>query len=97
MTERFVAGAIAGFVSQTFVYPLDVLKVRLCLRRSGEINNWPDAIKRIYHFEGPKAFWRGYALNQFGIIPYAGFDLACYEVNTFCFHHCSHVIIFYVV
>jgi hypothetical protein len=39
-----------------------------------------DAIKRIYKFEGPRAFWRGYALNQIGIVPYAGFDLACYEV-----------------
>ncbi|CAF5026751.1 unnamed protein product, partial [Rotaria sp. Silwood1] len=24
-------------------------------------------------------FWRGYVLNQLGIVPYAGFDLACYE------------------
>ncbi|CAF4328870.1 unnamed protein product, partial [Adineta steineri] len=26
-----------------------------------------------------KSFWRGYVLNQIGIVPYAGFDLACYE------------------
>jgi hypothetical protein len=57
-----------------------VLKVRLCLRRTGEFSNGMDAIKRIYKFEGPRAFWRGYALNQIGIVPYAGFDLACYEV-----------------
>ena len=81
VTERFIAGAVAGFLSQTVVYPLDVLKVRLCLRRSGEMDHWVDAVKRIYHFEGQKAFWRGYTLNQLGIIPYAGFDLACYEVN----------------
>jgi hypothetical protein len=35
--------------------------------------------------EGPKAFWRGYLLNQIGIVPYAGFDLACYEVMSFIF------------
>lgn len=81
ITERFFAGAIAGFISQTFVYPLDVLKVRLCLRRSGELSHWSDAVKRIYQVEGAKAFWRGYVLNQLGIIPYAGFDLACYEVS----------------
>ncbi|UJR25868.1 hypothetical protein I4U23_007218 [Adineta vaga] len=77
--ERFISGAIAGFFSQTLIYPLDVLKVRLCLRRTGEFSNWADAIRRIYRFEGAKAFWRGYTLNQIGIVPYAGFDLACYE------------------
>ncbi|CAF0972126.1 unnamed protein product [Adineta steineri] len=77
--ERFISGAAAGFLSQTFIYPLDVLKVRFCLRRTGEFSNWKDAIKRIYRFEGPRAFWRGYTLNQIGIVPYAGFDLACYE------------------
>ncbi|CAF2454935.1 unnamed protein product [Rotaria sp. Silwood2] len=79
--ERFLAGAMAGFLSQTFVYPLDVLKVRLCLRRTGEYPHWTDTVKRMYKLEGPKAFWRGYVLNQIGIVPFAGFDLACYEVN----------------
>jgi len=77
--ERFISGAVAGFISQTAVYPLDVLKVRLCLRRTGELPNWLTAVRRIYKFEGVKAFWRGYTLNQIGIVPYAGFDLACYE------------------
>ncbi|CAF4109534.1 unnamed protein product [Rotaria sp. Silwood2] len=77
--ERFLAGAMAGFLSQTFVYPLDVLKVRLCLRRTGEYPHWTDTVKRMYKLEGPKAFWRGYVLNQIGIVPFAGFDLACYE------------------
>ncbi len=61
------------------------MKVRLCLRRTGEFSNGMDAIKRIYAFEGRKAFWRGYTLNQIGIVPYAGFDLACYEVISFTF------------
>ncbi|CAF1356183.1 unnamed protein product [Adineta ricciae] len=77
--ERFIGGAMAGFISQTAVYPLDVLKVRLCLRRTGEYSHWTEAIKRMYKFEGPKSFWRGYVLNQVGIVPYAGFDLAFYE------------------
>ncbi len=59
------------------------MKVRLCLRRTGEFPSVSDAIKRMYKFEGPKAFWRGYVLNQIGIVPYAGFDLACYEVIIF--------------
>ncbi|UJR23030.1 hypothetical protein I4U23_026056 [Adineta vaga] len=79
IAERFIGGAIAGFISQTAVYPLDVLKVRFCLRRTGEYSHWVDAVKRMYKFEGPTSFWRGYVLNQIGIVPYAGFDLACYE------------------
>jgi hypothetical protein len=67
-------------INMSFLY-IQVLKVRLCLRRTGEFPHWTDAVKRIYRFEGPKAFWRGYVLNQIGIVPYAGFDLACYEVN----------------
>ncbi|CAF5076720.1 unnamed protein product, partial [Rotaria sp. Silwood1] len=79
VAERFLAGAFAGFLSQTVVYPLDVLKVRLCLRRTGEYTHWSETVKRMYRLEGPKVFWRGYVLNQLGIVPYAGFDLACYE------------------
>lgn len=30
--------------------------------------------------EGPRAFYRGYLPNVLGIIPYAGIDLAVYEV-----------------
>lgn len=58
-----------------------MLKVRFCLRRTGEYSHWLESIKRMYKFEGPRAFWRGYVLNQVGIIPFAGLDLACYEVK----------------
>jgi hypothetical protein len=47
----------------------------------------------MYKVEGPKAFWRGYVLNQVGIIPYAGFDLACYEVNIFFLVIFSNIIV----
>ncbi|CAF4350490.1 unnamed protein product, partial [Adineta steineri] len=51
ISERFISGAAAGFISQTAIYPLDVLKVRLCLRRTGEFSHWSDAIKRTYKVE----------------------------------------------
>ena len=60
---------------------IQVLKVRFCLRRTGELSTWTESIRRIYKVEGLRAFWRGYVLNQIGIIPYAGLDLACYEVK----------------
>lgn len=77
--ERFCAGAMAGGVSQTVIYPLEVLKTRLALRKTGQYKNIADAAHKIYIYEGLKSFYRGYIPNILGIIPYAGIDLAVYE------------------
>ncbi|XP_022192471.1 calcium-binding mitochondrial carrier protein SCaMC-1-B isoform X1 [Nilaparvata lugens] len=79
IAERFVAGSLAGGVSQTVIYPLEVMKTRMALRKTGEFAGIFDAAKRIYRFEGWKSFYRGYVPNLLGIIPYAGIDLAVYE------------------
>ncbi|XP_014261718.1 calcium-binding mitochondrial carrier protein SCaMC-1-B isoform X2 [Cimex lectularius] len=77
--ERFVAGSLAGALSQTTIYPLEVLKTRLALRNTGEYSGVYDALKKIIHREGIKAFYKGYVPNILGILPYAGIDLAVYE------------------
>lgn len=77
--ERFAAGACAGGVSQTVIYPLEVLKTRLALRKTGQYAGILDAAKKIYFKEGIRSFYRGYIPNILGIIPYAGIDLAVYE------------------
>ncbi|KAK9500415.1 hypothetical protein O3M35_001686 [Rhynocoris fuscipes] len=77
--ERFVAGSIAGGVSQSIIYPLEVLKTRFALRKTGEYRNIIVAIKKIYKTEGLRCFYRGYVPNLLGILPYAGIDLAVYE------------------
>lgn len=77
--ERFLAGACAGGVSQTTIYPMEVLKTRLALRTTGQYAGILDAAKKIYLHEGVKSFYRGYIPNMLGIIPYAGIDLAVYE------------------
>lgn len=49
-----------------------------------------DCAKTILRKEGLKAFYKGYVPNLVGIIPYAGIDLAVYEVCTlflFLIHH----------
>lgn len=78
--ERFYAGSIAGGISQSVIYPLEVLKTRLALRMTGEYAGFVDAAKKIYSQAGIKAFYRGYVPNLIGILPYAGIDLAVYEV-----------------
>ncbi|XP_072930813.1 calcium-binding mitochondrial carrier protein SCaMC-2 isoform X1 [Epargyreus clarus] len=77
--ERFMAGATAGAISQTVIYPLEVLKTRLALRKTGQYNGIVDAAKKIYAREGLKCFYKGYIPNILGIVPYAGIDLAVYE------------------
>lgn len=87
--ERFLAGACAGGVSQSAIYPLEVLKTRLALRKTGQYSSILDAASKIYSREGFRSFYRGYIPNMLGIIPYAGIDLAVYETlkKKYLSHH----------
>ncbi|KAK6113137.1 Mitochondrial carrier family protein [Brugia pahangi] len=80
ISERLAAGSAAGLVSQTIVYPLEVLKTRLALRRSNQLESGlVDLAVKMYRNEGFLCFYRGIVPNLIGIIPYAGIDLAIYE------------------
>ncbi|TNM97557.1 mitochondrial adenyl nucleotide antiporter SLC25A23-like isoform X1 [Takifugu flavidus] len=88
--ERFIAGSLAGATAQTIIYPMEVLKTRLTLRKTGQYSGMADCAKQILKTEGVRAFYRGYLPNTLGIIPYAGIDLAVYEtlknawLQTYC-------------
>ena len=62
---------------------LQVLKTRLALRKTGQYSGMWDCACKVYKHEGIRSFYRGYMPNLLGIIPYAGIDLAVYEV---CIH-----------
>ncbi|KAM8828018.1 calcium-binding mitochondrial carrier protein SCaMC-2-B isoform 1-T1 [Spinachia spinachia] len=79
IAERLVAGSLAGVTSQSSIYPMEVLKTRLALRKTGQYSGILDCAKHIYQKEGVAAFYKGYVPNMLGIIPYAGIDLAVYE------------------
>uniref|UniRef100_A0A6G1SC43 Calcium-binding mitochondrial carrier protein SCaMC-1 n=1 Tax=Aceria tosichella TaxID=561515 RepID=A0A6G1SC43_9ACAR len=79
MRQRFLAGAFAGVFSQSVIYPMEVLKTRLVLGRTGDHRGIWDCAKKILRKEGVRSFYRGYLPNLIGIIPYAGVDLAVYE------------------
>lgn len=59
---------------------VQVLKTRLALRKTGEYSGIIDCAVKLYRIEGPKCFFKGFMTNVLGIIPYAGIDLAVYEV-----------------
>uniref|UniRef100_A0A8C2X5Z3 Solute carrier family 25 member 24 n=1 Tax=Cyclopterus lumpus TaxID=8103 RepID=A0A8C2X5Z3_CYCLU len=87
--KRFMAGSLAGATAQTAIYPMEVLKTRLTLGKTGQYLGMFDCAKKILRKEGLKAFYKGYIPNLVGIIPYAGIDLAVYETlkNTWLSHH----------
>jgi solute carrier family 25 (mitochondrial phosphate transporter), member 23/24/25/41 len=73
------AGACAGCIAQTTIYPMEVLKTRLALRKTGQYAGMLDCAKKIYLHEGLRSFYRGFVPNIMGVIPYCGIDLAVYE------------------
>ncbi|XP_066479504.1 mitochondrial adenyl nucleotide antiporter SLC25A24 [Tiliqua scincoides] len=77
--ERFISGSLAGATAQTSIYPMEVLKTRLAVGKTGQYSGMFDCAKKILRREGVKAFYKGYIPNILGIIPYAGIDLAVYE------------------
>lgn len=77
--ERLMAGSMAGVASQTSIYPLEVLKTRLALRKTGQYRGLVHAAYVIFTTEGIRSFYRGLFPSLLGIIPYAGIDLAVYE------------------
>ncbi|XP_065830281.1 calcium-binding mitochondrial carrier protein SCaMC-2-like [Oscarella lobularis] len=79
VSERFAAGSLAGVVSQTAIYPMEVLKTRLALRKTGQYKGIADAARSILQTEGIRSFYRGLLPNLLGVIPYAGVDLTIYE------------------
>ncbi|MEE6505653.1 hypothetical protein FKM82_005605 [Ascaphus truei] len=87
--ERLVAGSLAGAIAQSSIYPMEVLKTRMALRRTGQYQGMMDCAKKILLKEGVSAFYKGYVPNMLGIIPYAGIDLAVYEVRPLLPKHSS--------
>ncbi|XP_012887306.1 PREDICTED: calcium-binding mitochondrial carrier protein SCaMC-1 [Dipodomys ordii] len=57
-----------------------VLKTRLAVGKTGQYYGIYDCAKKILKREGIGAFYKGYVPNLLGIIPYAGIDLAVYEL-----------------
>ncbi|CAL2044791.1 unnamed protein product [Caenorhabditis brenneri] len=78
--ERLCAGSAAGAISQSAIYPMEVMKTRLALRKTGQMDRGIiHFAQKMYAKEGIRCFYKGYLPNLIGIIPYAGIDLAIYE------------------
>ena len=79
---RFVAGGIAGAVSQASVYPIDTLKFRVqCESNSPELGSAiRNTASKMWASGGLRSFYRGLPLGIAGIIPYSSIDLGTFEL-----------------
>eukprot|EP00108_Taenia_solium_P009756 TsM_000031200 transcript=TsM_000031200 gene=TsM_000031200 len=91
---KFASGSLAGLTAQSVVYPVEVLKTRMCLRKTGQYSSVADCAAQIYRELGIRGFFRGYGVNLVGIIPYAGIELATYEwlKSAYIHRYMSHIL-----
>jgi hypothetical protein len=62
MCERFIAGGCAGAFAQTMIYPMEVLKTRLALRKTGEGGFWTLVMKMSK--EGKLSFYKVFPIQK---------------------------------
>ncbi|CAE7647868.1 SLC25A25 [Symbiodinium sp. CCMP2456] len=79
VSERLVAGSVAGCISQAVVYPLDVTKTRLAAAPSGTYSGILDCLQRTVAVEGFRALYKGIWPALLAIVPASGIDLAVYN------------------
>ncbi|KAG8628073.1 hypothetical protein KVT40_003946 [Elsinoe batatas] len=81
--SQFVAGGVAGMISQAVVYPLDTLKFRMqneTVKGGLSGNALIIAIaKKMWARDGLRAFYRGLTMGLVGMFPYAAIDLGTFE------------------
>ncbi|GLI64006.1 hypothetical protein VaNZ11_007160 [Volvox africanus] len=78
--ERMASGGIAGAIAQGLLYPLDTIRTRLAVSPPGTYAGILHAAYRIRRDEGVFAFYRGIVPSMIGILPFAGVDIALFEV-----------------
>ena len=77
--ERLAVGAAAGAVAQVAIYPLEVIQTRLAAT-AGAYRGIGHCVTAIWRTEGARAFGRGLTPTLAGILPYAGVDIAAFEL-----------------
>ncbi|KAI8465084.1 MAG: mitochondrial substrate carrier [Monoraphidium minutum] len=78
--ERVLCGGVSGAVGQGLVYPLDTVRTRLAVCTADEYGGIWQTAARLARREGLSAFYRGLVPSMCGILPYAGTDIALFEM-----------------
>lgn len=65
---------------QALIYPLELVRTRLAVCPSGTYGGIFDCAGKVLRQEGVRAFYRGIVPSMIGILPYAGVDIAAFEL-----------------
>ncbi|KAL7053250.1 hypothetical protein AAHC03_013285 [Spirometra sp. Aus1] len=79
-SQRFLVASLAGAGSLTLTYPLEVMKTRMALRRTGDPNSIVRCLRTIFQQGGFRSFYRGYTISMLSYVPYSGMELSFYEL-----------------
>ena len=77
--RSFVAGSLAGVISTTATYPLDLARARMAVSTSDQYSSLKHVFKLTVHQEGWRGLFKGYTATIAGVIPYAGTGFFTYE------------------
>jgi len=78
--QRLFAGGMSGAVAQFAIYPLELVRTRLAVCPVGTYAGMSHCFSKIVAHEGYRAFYRGLLPSLLGILPYAGVDIAAFEI-----------------
>ncbi|GIX89965.1 mitochondrial coenzyme A transporter SLC25A42 [Caerostris extrusa] len=77
--KSFIAGSLAGVVSTTCTYPLDLARARMAVTHKEMYNSLLEVFIKIWKTEGCATLYRGYTPTLLGVIPYSGTSFFTYE------------------
>jgi solute carrier family 25 member 42 len=77
--RTFIAGSLAGIVSTTLTYPLDLARARMAVTHTEMYNSLKAVFQKTIKNEGFMSLYRGYVPTVLGVIPYAGTSFFTYE------------------
>lgn len=80
--NSFNAGAVAGIVSYTAIYPLELIRSKLSVNIDGRTkayNNLGSALIQTYKNSGINGLYRGWIVSSIGMIPYQGITFLTYK------------------
>ena len=80
--NSFNAGAVAGIISYTTIYPLELIRSKLSVNIDGKAtayNNLSSALMQTYKNNGLNGLYRGWIVASIGMIPYQGITFLTYK------------------
>lgn len=77
--RSFIAGSLAGMVSTSATYPLDLARARMAVTRKDQYKDLSAVFVKTIKNERFWNLYRGFTPTLIGVIPYSGFGFFTYE------------------